>query len=236
MNPGSQFPSTQWTRLERESLTEEGREWFCESYRPAVLAYLRMKYEHHEAEDLCQEFFARVVLDGNLVGKANRSRGSLRGLLHTALDRFLSNHRRSRGAEKRGGLAYHQSLDGDVSGGAGHPLEDRSAVAPDQAFDRAWAAGLLERALSSTEADCLRKNKQVLFAALRPILDGSGPSRSHADIAKEIGVQTRDVTVALCRLRQRVAKHLYEEVARTIAGADSVSDEWETVKQALQDS
>jgi len=93
MNPSPQFPGTHWTRVEREGATPKGREWFCETYRPAVLAYLRMKCGPDEAEDLCQEFFAKVILDRGLMGRADRERGSLRGLLRKALDHFLSSQR-----------------------------------------------------------------------------------------------------------------------------------------------
>ncbi len=227
------FPSTQWTRLEQEGATAEGREWFCEIYRPAVLQYLRTKMEHHEAEDLCQEFFARVVLDGDLPRKAERSRGSLRGLLLKALGNFIGNHRRYGLAQKRGGGVVHQSLDSDSAGIAIE--EDHSVVVPDRAFDRAWAAALLERALEATERDCRNRDKEALFAALKPLLDGSGPSRPHAQVAQQLGLKARDVTVALNRLRQRVAKHLYAEVAMTVCGSGSVAEEWEFVKQALNE-
>lgn len=235
MIPNCQFPGTHWTRVEQEGCTPAGREWFCETYRPAVLSYLRSKCGPDEAEDLCQEFFAKIILDRGLMGKADRARGSLRGLLRKAIDRFLLSHQRRLLTEKRGGLVVHQSLDDTFSASASAALEDRSAVPPDRAFDRAWAAGLMVRALVATEIDCRKRHKEKLFAALRPILDGSGPSLPHAEIAGKLGVTSRDVTTALSRLRQRLAKHLYEEVAATVAGTDSVKEEWETVRQALQD-
>lgn len=235
MSPHYQFPGTHWTRVEQEGGTPAGREWFCETYRPAVLSYLRTKCRPDEAEDVCQEFFAKVVLDRGLMGKADRARGSLRGLLRKALDRFLISQQRRHLTEKRGGQVVHQSLD-DTSGPSTSPLlEDPSAVPPDRAFDRAWAAGLMARALAATENDCRKREKRELFEALRPMLDGSGPCRPHAEIAATLGVTSRDVTTALCRLRQRLAKHLYDEVAATVAGTDSVREEWETVRQALQD-
>ncbi len=231
MNPYPPFPSTQWTRLEREGATAEGQEWFCETYRPAVLAYLRAKYEHHEAEDLCHEFFAKVVLARDLAGRADRRRGSLRGLLRASLDNFLSNHRRESRSKKRGGGAIHQRLSGDARDGL---TAATTEMAPDRAFDKAWAANLLERALAATEADCAKRNKQALFAALRPMLDGSGPARPQAEIAHELGLKVREITLALSRLRQRVGKYLYDEVARTVAGTESAAEEWESVRQALE--
>jgi len=234
MNPYASFPGTHWTRVEQEGGTAQGREWFCETYRPAVLSYLRLKCRPDEAEDLCQEFFATIVLNNDLMVKAERSRGSLRGLLRTALDRFLGSQHRRLLTQKRGGLVVHQSLDAPAPSGLRTPLVDSSALPPDLAFDRAWAAGLMERALAATADDCTRRGKSRLFEALRPMLDGAGPARPHAEIAAELGVSARDVTTSLSRLRQRMAKYLYEEVAKTVAGTDSLAEEWETVRQALQ--
>ena len=233
-SPTPRFPTTQWTRLEQERETPEGREWFCEQYRPAILAYLRTKMEHHAAEDLCQEFFASVVLKQNLLRTADRHRGRLRSLLLTVLDRFLINHQRKHRAAKRGGGVSHQSLDEPGIHGDMLPVADMGTVAPDHAFDRAWAIGLMERALAATEADCLRLNKLRVFDLLRPLLDGSGPVRSHAELARDLGCTARDVTLFLSRLRQRVANHLYEEVAATVQGKDSVLEEWESVRRTLQ--
>ena len=235
MDASPKFPSTHWTRLEQERVTPGGRAWFCENYRPAVLAYLRTKLDHHAAEDLCQEFFATVVLDRNLLEVADRERGRLRSLLLTALERFLINQRRHAMAEKRGGNALHQSIDAPGANGGVFPLEDASAISPDHAFDRAWAIGLMDRALAATEEDCRKRKKSPLFEALRPLLDGSGPARPHAELAQQLGITAREVTMALSRLRQRVANHLYTEVALTVEGKDSIPDEWESVRKALQD-
>ena len=131
--------------------------------------------EHHEAEDLCQEFFTSVVLKRNLMEAADRKRGRLRSLLLTALDRFLVSHLRSNQTAKRGGGVSHQSLDAPGAQETTLPVADDSAVTPDQAFDRARASALMERALAATEEDCRRLGKLPVFAVLRPLLDGSGP-------------------------------------------------------------
>jgi DNA-directed RNA polymerase specialized sigma24 family protein len=227
------FPSTQWTRLEREGGTAAGREWFCETYRPAVLEYLRSGHGHHEAEDLCQEFFSSIVLGRDIPGRADRDRGSLRGLLHTALRRFLSSHKRKVQALKRGGAAgQHVPLDAEAS--TAPFFADKASVPPDRAFDQAWAAHLLKRAIDAAEEIWHERGKQALFARLRPALDGSGLPRPHAEIAAELGMKIRDVTVGLSRLRQLTAKLLFDEVAGTVAGAHDVHGEWAAVRQALE--
>ena len=234
MSPFHSFPSTQWTRLERERAGASSTDWFCEAYRPAILSYLRRHTAHHDAEDLCQEFFRRVVMGGPLIDRADRQQGSLRALLRRALSRFLVDHWRSAAALKRGGQAVHCSLEAATPGGAPVEIPDPSGLGPDRAFDHAWATNLLARALARTEAYCRQQDKGALYAAISPLLDGSGPARRHAEIAADLGLTSRDVTLALRSLRLRVGRYLHEEVAATIAGQASVADELEAVKQALR--
>lgn len=232
-SPRLNLVETDWTRLEQERNAGTGEQWFYENYQPAILKYLRSRFPDHEAQDICQEFFATVVLRRGLAGAARRDRGSLRALLQTSLGRFLNNHAREKRALKRGGAAAqlnHCEMNAQDTGSA---IPDHAAIPPDQAFDRAWAAELLERALSGTELDCIRRGKGGLFAALRPALEGTRPVRSHAEIAEMLGVPVRTVTLALNRLRQRVARRLYDEVAATVAKEQQMVVEWESVKRAL---
>ena len=232
MNDLPLYPSTQWTRLEQTGGTPEGRAWFCEEYRPAVLAYLRSRYQHHEAEDLCQEFFAKVVLGRDLPGRAERGRGPMRAYLHQALRRFLINKFRDERALKRGGGKVPVALDAHPST---HPdMADHHEAMPDRQFDRAWAVCLLERALASAEAWATRRRKGELFDALRPLLDGSGPMRPHAEIAAALGMKVHDVTVALNRLRQLVGRCMFEEVSRTVRSAQDAAAEWQIVREVLE--
>jgi DNA-directed RNA polymerase specialized sigma24 family protein len=234
MPPFPKLPSTQWTRLEQERAAASGADWFCEAYRPAILAYIRREHAHHDAEDLCQEFFRQVVLDGPLLERADRQRGRLRGLLRTALQRFLHDQRRQALTVKRGGRAVHQSLDAQPSGLAALEAASATMDSPDQAFDKAWAAHLLARAMASTERYCAEKGKGALFAALRPLLDGSQPMGGHAEVGAPLGLSPRDVTLALRSLRLRVGRYLYEEVAATVVGPGSVAEEMEAIHQALK--
>ncbi len=232
MEESTTFPDTDWTRLERLGSTAAGREWFCATYRPAVLGYLRGRFGHHEAEDLCQDFFAKVVLGRHLPERARRGRGSLRGLLHSALRHFLCNHRRGAAAQKRGGSLGRVALD-DKSSSA--PIfSDTAVVPPDRAFDQAWASHLLQRALAAAEVKWTARGRQELFALLRPALDGSGLPRPQAEIAADLGMKVRDVTLALSRLRQLTATLLFEEVTRTVAGTGDVDEEWRSIRLALE--
>ncbi len=123
-----------------------------------------------------------------------------------------------------------------ASGPPGSPpfLADPSATRPDVAFDRAWAAHLLHRAILAAEQQCAQRKKSALFAALRPALEGSALPQSHAEIAAELGIKVRDVTLGVSRLRQMVGRLLVEEVTQTVAGARDVDDEWKSIRLALE--
>jgi hypothetical protein len=66
------------------------------------------------------------------------------------------------------------------------------------------------------------------------MLDGSGPERSHRELANELGLEPRHVTQALFRLRKRIGLCLYRLVVETVRSGGSVEDEWEAVRALLR--
>ena len=88
--------------------------------------------------------------------------------------------------------------------------------------------------MTRTEQYCAVKGKQELFSALKPLLEGSEPVRSHADVGASLGLTAREITVALRNLRLRVGWYLHDEVVATVAGQGSVAEEMEAIQQALR--
>src|SRR5262245_52182995 len=63
----------------------------CETYWPPLYAYIRRRgYPVEEAQDLVQEFFARL-LEKEAVVKADPGRGKFRSFLLSSLNHFLAN-------------------------------------------------------------------------------------------------------------------------------------------------
>src|SRR5712691_2575553 len=85
----------------------------CRAYWYPLYAYVRRKgYTSHDAQDLTQEFFARL-LARNYLGGADRRKGRFRSFLLGALEHFLAKEWRRAHAQKRGGHAtfsLHLSL------------------------------------------------------------------------------------------------------------------------------
>src|SRR5215475_11749872 len=83
----------------------------CQTYWYPLYAYVRRKgYQAPDAQDLTQEFFARL-LAGNYVAGADPRRGKFRSYLLGTLEYFLAGEWRRAHAEKRGGGRAAFSLD-----------------------------------------------------------------------------------------------------------------------------
>jgi DNA-directed RNA polymerase specialized sigma24 family protein len=209
------FPSTEWDRL-----GDVG--WFCERYRGAVREYLRRRVGPQDASDVCQAFFEKKVMREGLLGKADPGRGSLRGLLVTAINNLVLQQVRASWAQKRGGGMRREGLVDEVQPMGAVPLHGAS---PERLHDLRWAQDLLEQAIRDTEDWCRKKGRAQEFTALRPMLDGSGPARPYREVAAELGMTPRDVATVLKRLRERVGRYVAERIERLCGGASGMSAE-----------
>ena len=151
--PGSPsaFATTQWTLVlnaGRPGAPEAAPALtvLCETYWYPLYAFVRRQgHAEHDAQDLTQEFFARL-LEKNYLARVSRDKGRFRSFLLTALKHFLANEWDRRRAEKRGGGQVPVSLDARTAE-ARYAHEPVDALSADRIFERRWAMTLLERAL-----------------------------------------------------------------------------------------
>ena len=142
----SQFATTRWSLiLDARGAPEDARpalEEICRAYRGPVLSYVRRAgHAGADAEDLTQEFFARL-LERRWDERADPARGRFRSFLLTALKRFLIDQHAARTAQKRGGALSHDDDGLETIAGP-------EALSPEAAFERAWAATVIERAAAA---------------------------------------------------------------------------------------
>jgi DNA-directed RNA polymerase specialized sigma24 family protein len=107
----SQFAPTRWTLVldaSKPGDTEQAQRALaelCRLYWQPLYAYVRRcGHDPHTAEDLTQEFFARLLAKDALAGVAP-GKGKFRSFLLMALKRFLANEWDKARAQKRGGGA-----------------------------------------------------------------------------------------------------------------------------------
>ena len=207
----------------------------CETYWYPLYAFLRRRgSSREEAEDVTQSFFASL-LERGWVRSADRDRGRFRTFLLTALTRFLSKERDRQRAFRRGGGRLRLSLDFD-QGENRYLLEPVDHQTPDRLFERRWALTVLERVLERLrDENAGDPERAARFAAVAPLLTGSGSAGPYAEIAGRLGMTEGALKTAIHRLRQRYKELLRDEVAQTVSDPQAVEAELTALRRALLD-
>jgi RNA polymerase sigma-70 factor (ECF subfamily) len=219
MSPHS-FQTTRWSLVRRAASPDDAEARaalaaLCEAYWYPLYAFIRRSGAGpHEAEDLTQGFFARLLEKATLAS-ADPARGKLRTFLLTCARHFLSDeHDRAR-AQKRG-AALVVSFDAAVAVQrfAAEPADDLS---PDRLFQRRWAVAVLDQALRLLGEEQAAAGKAALFAALRPFLGfGREPEKRYDELAPAFGIPIGTLKSHVFRLRTRWRELLFEQVAATL--------------------
>ena len=196
----------------------------CQTYWYPLYAYVRRRgYGPHDAQDLTQEFFARL-LEQDWLSQADRDRGRFRTFLLAALSHFLANEWDKTRAQKRGGAIQFVPLQLD-SAETRYGQEPADPVTPEQCFERRWALALLDEVLNRLREEHMAAGTAEMFDALKPCLVGDRQAQPYAALAAQLGVTEGAVKVALHRLRQRYRQLLRKEIANTVATPEEVNDE-----------
>src|SRR5215831_14523510 len=103
----AQFTTTHWSvvlaaQVSGSEQAEAALAQLCEGYWYPLYAFVRRRgFNPHDAEDLTQEFFYRL-LDRNYLKAVDYRKGRFRTFLLVALERFLAKEWRRMRAQKRG--------------------------------------------------------------------------------------------------------------------------------------
>ena len=225
---GQQFRTTLWSTIvgpAGDPASERGQaalEALCRAYWGPLYWYVRGRgYPQHEAEDLTQSFFARL-LERNDIAKASREKGRFRSFLLSSLQNFMTSDWRARSAQKRGGAFQITSL--DLKEAEEHyEAQAPEGETPEIIFDKRWALTVVERVTTRLEEEYDANEKGELLAELKPFLT-SNKASARAEIAKRHGITASTVDVAIYRLRKKFKALLQQEIAETV-GPDQVDAE-----------
>jgi RNA polymerase sigma-70 factor (ECF subfamily) len=196
----------------------------CQLYWYPLYAYLRRRGSSlNDAQDEVQGFFADL-LAREALSAADPARGRFRSFLLASLSNHLAHERERANALKRGGGARALSIDW-LSAEERFRLEPADADTPERAFERAWAAALLERTLARLEQEYESKSRGTLFRALRERLGDSSRETPSSPALAALKMNEQALRVTLHRLRKRYREILREEVAQTVARPEDVDEE-----------
>src|SRR5713101_8633246 len=170
----AQFTTTHWTVVlaagqKDHSERATALESLCRSYWYPLYAYVRRGgYEAADAQDLTQEFFARL-LGKDYLRAVDRSKGKFRSFLLAALEHFLANEWRNARAQKRGGQFSFISLD-DTAAEQQYLQVSTSNLSLEKLYEQQWATTLLEQVLVQLREEFVGACKEALFDELKVFL------------------------------------------------------------------
>jgi RNA polymerase sigma factor (sigma-70 family) len=223
------FATTHWSLVlsacdPQSPRSAEALEKLCRANWYPLYAYVRRRgYSPEDAQDLTQEFFARL-LEKNWVAQADQSRGRFRSFLLLVMKRFLAVEWHKAHTQKRAGGLRCVPLPLDTAE-TRYAREPADTATPEQAFEKQWALTLLETVLGQLRADYEQDGKGRLFEALKPCLLGSRESQPYAELAAALVMSEGAVKVAVHRLRERYRERLKAEIANTVASPADVDSE-----------
>lgn len=229
--PGTaaQFATTHWSMVLEagQGASKEANqalEILCRTYWYPLYAYVRRKgYDPHAAQDLTQEFFARL-LARNYLSVVDRNKGKFRSFLLGCLEHFLAREWTRAHAQKRGGGQTLFSLD-QIEAENRYLCEPTYELTPEKIFDRRWAITLLDQAMVRLREECLASQKGDLFEKTQNYLAGDKGEASYADLAASLGMSEGAIKVAVHRLRQRYGELVRAEIGQTVATLEEVDEE-----------
>lgn len=231
------FHTTRWSLVlsaqqPSSSDASTSLEALCQQYWRPLYAYVRHRgYTTHDAQDLTQEFFARL-LQKQWLNAVDPAKGRFRSFLLMAMKRFLANEWDRSRAQKRGAGLAIISLDAAV---AEHLLaQDLSTqMSPDSAYERRWALTLLENVMHRLRQEHEQVGRLSDYELLKPCLTAGRKDVHYQELATALGMEPASVRSAVHRLRKRFREIFRDEVTATLADPAEVEDEMRAVIAAL---
>ena len=189
-----------------------------------LYSYVRRRgYDSHDAQDLTQGFFVRLLRMNSFAG-VSREKGKFRTFLLAALNHFLSDEWDRAKAEKRGGGQSVISIDENEAEERylqGAEVESE----PGKAFDRLWGLTVLEEALARLRKEYADRGRLETFEQLRAYLSAEASPGDYDMLAPKLSMSPNAVGVAVHRLRQRYGECIRLELAQTVASPQDLEEE-----------
>jgi len=238
---GEVFLTTHWSLIEHIGATDNDKnralvELLLKKYWKPVYCYLRRRgCNNEEAKDLTQGFFHEVVLNQNLIQKADQAKGRFRSFLLLALNRYLLKIRRDQKARKRmpeGGIVH---LDTEMMSELPHGI---TKLTPEDAFTYVWVSELLEQILSEVRASYTQEDKVVYWhlfndRVVRPIMDRSDPPPLEQLCSKYDITDTAKASNMMVTVKRRFQSLLKQKLRHLVMSDEEAKVELEEIRKFL---
>jgi RNA polymerase sigma factor (sigma-70 family) len=236
---GERFPHTRWSlillanNLTDSAAAQKALAELYEIYQYPVYAFIRRRgYAHHDAKDLTQELFVRLI-EKQFLQVADPEKGRFRSFLLSCVEHLLNKEWQKQHRLKRGGEYTFVPLD-DATAEAQYGVEPVDPMSPEKIFEYQWALALLGRAMEQLKRHYEQAGKAAHFEALQPFLSGAREAPcSYADVASRLGLSEGAVRQAVYLMRRRFAGLLRIVVAETVVNPEDVEAELRHLRHVL---
>jgi RNA polymerase sigma-70 factor (ECF subfamily) len=231
------FVATRWSvvlsaRDRQSPQSTEALETLCRAYWYPLYAFVRRQgHSPPDAQDLTQEFFARLLQKDFLKAVA-RDKGRFRTFLLVALKRFLANEWHRAHAAKRGGCQTRFSLDAELAERR-YGVEPVEKLTADRIYERRWALTLLDTTLARLQQEFAAAGKAEQFERLKGFLTTEADAAAGAKAAAALGMSEGALRVTVHRLRRRFGELFRKEIAHTVAVPAEVDAELRHLMEVL---
>jgi RNA polymerase sigma-70 factor (ECF subfamily) len=231
------FLTTQWTLIGN---IQEGKDqdkaligFLLKQYWKPVYCYLRHKgYSNEQAKDLTQGFFHEVVLNRDLFGRADQSRGRFRAFLLHALKQYANKQDLKEQSQKR---LEQKAVSFEI---------DEEPVLPDsvaqttaeESYHYAWLSSLLEHVLEEVEDDCKQQGLGIHWAIFNkrivwPIFDDRSPP-SLPELCEDYDIEDeKKASNMIITVKRRFKAALMQHVRNTVLSQSQAPEELEELLQ-----
>lgn len=233
---GAEFRTTHWSLVLQagggSAQSAAALEKLCRAYWAPLFGFVRRQgHGVHAAQDLTQEFFARL-LAGNSLAAVHPAKGRFRSFLLASMKHFLANEWDRARAQKRGGGREIYSLD-EACEEDRQGFDPADTASPDKLYERRWAEAVLARVNARLRREYEAAGQAARFDTLKVyLLDGYEPV-SYAESAARLGLSESAVKSAIHKLRRRYGEMFRTEIAHTVSRPEEVEEEIHFLLRAL---
>lgn len=219
-NQNSPFAPTRWSLVaqargsrERQTALNALGDFYTAYWYPLYAFARRKGWREEDARDQTQIFFQRLMED-DLLGGADPSRGRLRTFLLLCFQSQLSHAAEAAAAQKRGGGREILSLEMETAEGRYQVDAVDPAATPEMVFDYAWARMMIQAAIERVG----ESYDAAEFKVLRPFLTG-GPETdvSYADASQSLNITEDNARQKVSRLAKRLPQALRAVVRESLS-------------------
>jgi len=231
---GSQevFLTTHWSLIESIKAGQDKDRaligLLLERYWKPVYCYLRRKgHDNEQAKDLTQAFLHEVVLNRDLVRRADQTKGRFRSYLLYALNRYIAKQNLKEKALKR--IPKEKLVPLDFVEPPALPESIANATA-EESYHYAWLSALLERVFVDVKAECDKCGMDIHWTLFyervaKPILENN-PQPPLSKLCKEYNIEdAKKASNMIVTVKRRFQSVLMRHARSTVLSEEQASEE-----------